>query len=92
MQQETDGTRDGKVATHTTPIRAFSVPMVKAIVTGKCQVCGCPFLEDQLINCVGMPYMIILHETCSPFFPYSKGVWPHPMPLDYYTSMGTVYK
>lgn len=90
MQQETDGklTNNNNNNNH-----KFNVSLIKAIVSPKCMVCGCPFLEDQVINCVGVPYMMILHESCTPFYPYSTKPWPHPMPLDYYNTNGsTVYK
>jgi hypothetical protein len=68
----------------------FNVQMVKVIHTPNCLVCKCPLQEDQPLLAFGLPYMITLHENCAPFFPFSKG-WPHPMPLDFYSSE-SVYK
>lgn len=56
---------------------------IKTIFSKFCGVCHNEFQEDQLCVAVGLPYMVVLHDTCAPFFKYRDG-WPHPMPYDYY--------
>ena len=63
-------------------VALFLTPM-----ESKCVQCKKPImLEEGIFLVLGAPYHACLHRWCAPFFSFN-GVWPHAMPLVFYSSI-----
>ncbi len=65
--------------------------LVPVVYLPTCIHCKGILREESLVWSLGSPYHALVHESCAPFFDFSKG-WPHALPYQYYAQKSRVNK